>query len=1250
MGLTVTSFAATELLTTGENVIAVGGKLVNNSSYPAKEYPGCVVDQDSSTKYLNYQPSGAGFVVVPQYGATILKSFQMTTGNDKPERDPASYQIFGSNDEITLDDIAAMDNTAGDQNNWTLIAEGTLSLPDERQTLGDFIPVSNETSYTAYKVIFPTVKDASEGHMQLADIQFYEVENPNPEEDWGFLGLDAMDTQYTAAVADATSSNSSYATDDWDTSKPTKISNGNLEDRYANFAIKNVGVAIWPAVGMTKLESFQLCTFTNLASCDPVGYKIYGTEDYQLSADNSLGDKENWILLSEGALNMPLARTAWCDKVDVNATEFYRGYKLIFTDIRDASDPEATVVHVAEMQFFGTKQAKDLGDPILRPGDVAKPIDPAGGDWFAPACDYPANENPSNALDGDVNTKYLNRDVNRPGFIVTPKAGKTVVKSMKFWTANDADDRDPKSWELYGTNEEIKSTDKSYGTDEEWTLIASGDVALPATRYAEGPLLAFDNSVSYASYKLIFPTLKGTTLFQIADTLFYSDSEGTSPIFQGGETALAVSSSVNTGYRTKYTESTQHAIDGNTGTKYYCARGIGTGIIFIPSATSSIVNAMTITTANDAEQRDPTSYVLYGTTDPITSADFSTGDSELWVKIAEGEINLPSARKTIIEEPIEFDNMKIFYAYKIIFPSIKSEDPTSGLQFSEIQFYGDVLEAAPVNLIKHPGDAFIAISTDVRPSSSYSTNPDESAAMLFDNNVDTKYYNQACWTNNIGFILTPSVSKELQMIEFYTANDYAERDPSSYKLYGTNDEITSVDNGSGNEENWTLIADGTLNFPADRLAYVQDGIYLDKPVTYSSYKMVFPTRKSNDTGTTGGYALGVQISDIWMYDSQGVQITDPSDFAIAVADYQSGSNYPAQEPPYASADGDIKVKYLNRGGAKSGFIVTPAEQVTPTAVMYTRANDSAERDPVDVEIYGTNDPIVDQDNSAGDKENWTLVGSGTFETSDFRFRNSNIIYFTNTDAFSSYRVIFPTLRGTAEMQIGEFYFFDLSEPEPPTPPSDFDFKGDVNYSGSANGTISAGEEPNSFTVKGSGSDVWGSNDEFFYAAKKVKGDFDYTVCVENFDGTSNAWAKAGIMVREADADDNQIGNARRFALQVQTESGKSGSSSDYWASYRDAVGADVGDGQCVHRGPFVYPHLQRIAYVDGVIYGMISEDQGETWDVLAVIDTNTWANGRLGAELPLYIGMWVTSHEANSNDATAEFSGVTLVDGSVPMS
>ena len=38
------------------------------------------------------------------------------------------------------------------------------------------------------------------------------------------------------------------------------------------------------------------------------------------------------------------------------------------------------------------------------------------------------------------------------------------------------------------------------------------------------------------------------------------------------------------------------------------------------------------------------------------------------------------------------------------------------------------------------------------------------------------------------------------------------------------------------------------------------------------------------------------------------------------------------------------------------------------------------------------------------------------------------------------------------------------------------------------------------------------------------------------------------------------------------------------------------------------------------------------------MDTTTWADGAIGATKPLYVGLWVTSHNADSNDATAVFS------------
>lgn len=64
---------------------------------------------------------------------------------------------------------------------------------------------------------------------------------------------------------------------------------------------------------------------------------------------------------------------------------------------------------------------------------------------------WPANESPDHAIDG-VGQKYLNFGREDSRFIVTPSSGSSVVTSLKFWTANDAEPRDPASYELWGTN------------------------------------------------------------------------------------------------------------------------------------------------------------------------------------------------------------------------------------------------------------------------------------------------------------------------------------------------------------------------------------------------------------------------------------------------------------------------------------------------------------------------------------------------------------------------------------------------------------------------------------------------------------------------------------------------------------------------------------------------------------------------------------------------------------------------------
>jgi len=107
-------------------------------------------------------------------GTSIVDSFQITTANDSAERDPASWELYG-----TLDAILSGDNTEGTAETWTLIANGTIALPDDRNTLGPLVEFSNSTAYASYKILFPTLKNAdSANSMQIAEIQLYGIPEP----------------------------------------------------------------------------------------------------------------------------------------------------------------------------------------------------------------------------------------------------------------------------------------------------------------------------------------------------------------------------------------------------------------------------------------------------------------------------------------------------------------------------------------------------------------------------------------------------------------------------------------------------------------------------------------------------------------------------------------------------------------------------------------------------------------------------------------------------------------------------------------------------------------------------------------------------------------------------------------------------------------------------------------------------------------------------------------------------------------
>ncbi|MEM8681641.1 MAG: LamG domain-containing protein, partial [Planctomycetota bacterium] len=124
-------------------------------------------------------------------------------------------------------------------------------------------------------------------------------------------------------------------------------------------------------------------------------------------------------------------------------------------------------------------------DPII--GGQVQGTDFVEGSPGFGANQWPFAETPVNAIDG-VGQKYLNFGELNTGFIVTPSGGSSIATGLQLWTANDAEERDPASYEIWVTNSPIAGGTLPLS---DFTQISTGALNLPASRNAAGdaPLL-----------------------------------------------------------------------------------------------------------------------------------------------------------------------------------------------------------------------------------------------------------------------------------------------------------------------------------------------------------------------------------------------------------------------------------------------------------------------------------------------------------------------------------------------------------------------------------------------------------------------------------------------------------------------------------------------------------------------------------------------------------------------------------------
>lgn len=155
-----------------------------------------------------------------------------------------------------------------------------------------------------------------------------------------------------------------------------------------------------------------------------------------------------------------------------------------------------------------------------------------------------------------------------------------------------------------------------------------------------------------------------------------------------------------------------------------------------------------------------------------------------------------------------------------------------------------------------------------------------------------------------------------------------------------------------------------------------------------------------------------------------------------------------------------------------------------------------------------------------------------------------------------------------------------------------------------------------FSVTGSGSDVWGTADQFHYAYTSMTGDKTIIARVASIQNVAT-WVKAGVMIRET----LDAGSTHAFML-VSASKGVA-------FQRRESTG---GTSVSTAGSTATAPHWVKLTRAGNTFTAYESAD-GKTW---TLVDTGT-----IAMQSTVYVGLAVTSHTTSAS-ATCTFDSVTI--------
>ena len=173
---------------------------------------------------------------------------------------------------------------------------------------------------------------------------------------------------------------------------------------------------------------------------------------------------------------------------------------------------------------------------------------------------------------------------------------------------------------------------------------------------------------------------------------------------------------------------------------------------------------------------------------------------------------------------------------------------------------------------------------------------------------------------------------------------------------------------------------------------------------------------------------------------------------------------------------------------------------------------------------------------------------------------------------------------------------------------------------------SATHSSGTFSVSGSGGDIWGTSDGFHYVHRTLSGNGEVVARVAAQENT-NPWAKSGVMIRES-----LEGSAKHAMMLVTPANG-------FNLQYRDTTGGNSGGiaGGALNAAPNNWVRLVR----SGSTFTAYKSSDGANWTLVGSVN--------IAMNVNVYVGLAVTSHDNNLLNTTSfdnvSFSGTPAGSG-----